>query len=232
MNREETAQVMLMLMSALRLSRPVVDVELLTDGWHLALADVDADEAQRAATVLLREGSYFPEPARVRELVMLERTGVPDADEAWALIDNLIHRKPWPNISQRAGEALLEAVKSLGGISYLRASNSYQRDRDTFFKLWPQIRTRYMREAQRRDDTWRDQDRIQATAYALTAIAGEEPPSTPLPDGLMTYRDHFEAFYARQEEKLKDAPLKPIPRHVLDAGPGPAEQRKQEGEKL
>lgn len=220
MTRDEVARVMLMLMGALRLSRPVVDVELLTDAWHLALADIDADEAQRAATVLLREGSYFPEPSAVRDLALQERTGIPSPDEGWGIIHGLINHRPWPNISQAAGAALLEAIRALGGLSYLRSSTQYQRDRDTFFKLWPQIRQRHMRFAQH-------QPRV-ASSMALTAVTGEEPESPPLPPGMMSYEDHFNAFYARQAEGLKEAPMKPVPRRVLDAGPGPSETRRDD----
>jgi hypothetical protein len=217
MTREETAQVMLMLMGALRLVRPIVDEALLLSAWHLALADVSADEAQRAATTLLREAQYFPEPSAVRDLVLQERTGIPDSDEAWAIIHEMMHRTYPPGITRAAGAALVEAVRSLGGLAYLRTSTQYQRDRDAFLKLWPQIRTRHMRQAGTRS--------FGNDLRAVTAVAGEVPEPPPLPDELMSYEDHFTAFYERQAERLKDAPCTPGPRSILQAAPSPAERR-------
>jgi hypothetical protein len=111
----------------------------------------------------------------------------------------------------------VEAVGSLGGLAYLRTSTQYQRDRDAFLKLWPQIRTRHMRQAGTRS--------FGNDLRAVTAVAGEVPEPPPLPDELMSYEDHFTAFYERQAERLKDAPCAPVPRSILQAAPSPAERR-------
>lgn len=151
MTRSEVAKIQLMLLSALRLTRPIPDEELLLDAWELALGDLDYAACQRAAAVLLREEKFFPEPSTVRELVLREMTGLPDTDEAWRVVTLAIHSSASafinPLVSALAKKAITEAVQGLGGLYNLRRSERPDRDRADFYRAWPEIRKRYLRAA-------------------------------------------------------------------------------------
>lgn len=147
MNRAETAQVMGLLHTALRVQRPATDYAMLLDAWAAALEDIEPADALAAATIILREDQYFPEPSRLRTLVLQATLGLPDADQAWARIQSRKRQDPgaFVGLTGSAVDALSEAVKALGGWYCLRHSERPERDRDTFYRLWPDIRARYLR---------------------------------------------------------------------------------------
>lgn len=150
MDRSDTAKIVKMLLSALRLTRPIPDDEAMLAGWHLALSDLPYDVCERAATTVLREEKFFPEPATVRALALKEIVKLPDADEAWSLIE----KRKRDGVNAIVGwsvptlDAVNDAIKALGGLWALRNSETPTRDREQFYRLWPDIVKRYQRNAQ------------------------------------------------------------------------------------
>lgn len=217
MTRAETAKIQLMLLSALRLTRPIPDEEALLDAWHLALGDLDYAACQRAATVLLREERYFPEPSTVRDLVLKEMTGLPDTDEAWSLVTKWVRGGPpehvfW-NVNPLAQRTISEAIKGLGGLYNLRRSERPDRDRADFYKLWPELRRRTLRVAIEEPPPmiWQ----TNGTGYAAESVT-----LSHIPEGGDAIEDAGMGLvdYERQEPK-------PIPHSILAAPAGPNESR-------
>lgn len=221
MTREQVAEILLMLMSCLRLTRPVPDEKLHLDGWHAALHDVPHELAQRAAHQILREDQYLPEPSRVRELALQGILRLPDADQAWRAIEDAKSNGRGIRAlghSDAAIKALLDAVDALGGMYVLRTSETPARDRERFYKLWPDIRRRYLSLA------WPEVYKAltgEDQARALFGVGAEQPAPLALPDP----EDAERQFYERQAERLAAYPAKRVPRSILTAGASPAEVR-------
>jgi hypothetical protein len=136
-----------MLLATLRLPRPIADDEAHLDGWHLALSDLPYAVCERAAATILREERFMPEPSTVRELALKEIVQLPDADEAWAMIQRKLKCGLWNHVPHAVVPALDDALEALGGTWTLHKSETPERDRDTFYRLWPQIVRRHQRQA-------------------------------------------------------------------------------------
>lgn len=141
MERAETAKIVYMLLSTLRLQRPIPDEDALLDGWHLALGDLPYGLVQLAAARLLQEATYFPEPSALREIVLVEQTHMPDADELWAHISRVVRGVAELSTLPPIGR---EAVNGLGGLGQLRNGNPSV-DRAAFLKAWPAMKARHLR---------------------------------------------------------------------------------------
>lgn len=83
MNRAEAGG----LVSLLADAYPHVQVRKGTvEAYAIALADLRLEEAHRAVVELLGTSKFWPTIADIRELVARHRTGLPDAETAWAIV--------------------------------------------------------------------------------------------------------------------------------------------------
>lgn len=214
---DETAEVMGILMASLRLVRPVADTKVLLNAWHMALSDLCYADVQLAAMRVVQEDTYFPEPSRLRIMVLQATMGLPDIDQAWTIINDALHshgRERWQALPAPARNALSDAVDALGGLYTLRNSERPERDRDQFYRLWPEIRTRYLR----------------GEGMLPTVEIGK---ASWVPDGYLAVESGGKVIGMVQavvEDTgiLTDADYatmkpKPVPRSILHAPPGPSE---------
>jgi hypothetical protein len=75
------------LVSLLADAYPHVQVRKGTaEAYAIALADLSLEEAHRAVVELLGTSKFWPTIAEIRELVARHRTGLPDAETAWAIV--------------------------------------------------------------------------------------------------------------------------------------------------
>ena len=71
----------------------------LIQSWHLILGDVDYRAAQAVLVDVARQGSEFPPAPGVLARTVLDAVDrasgrmAPDVDEAWAIVQDAIHRK-------------------------------------------------------------------------------------------------------------------------------------------
>lgn len=152
MTRDETQQLVEVLCEAYQEKRVGTPDATVTAYW-IALDDVPFDLGQLAVRHLIRTAKWFPKPAEVRTAALDLALPLPDAEEAWRLVQAEMRRvsgiygKP-----EFAVETITEAVRA---ISWWRLCTSEEPERiaHEFKQMYLSLRRRAI-EVARPDALW------------------------------------------------------------------------------
>lgn len=116
------------------------------------LADLEYEAGLAAVRELIATTSRFPTIATIREAVAERVLALPSAEQAWLEVREGLRRFDdsdsstwWPEWSH---PAIDEAVRGLGGLASLELSRNPQTDRAHFLRIFDELRSRRVREAQ------------------------------------------------------------------------------------
>lgn len=151
MNERETRKIMALAKAAypnLKLPDNDAELDLMVRSWHLTLGDLPLDLVERAMLDYQRSDAEFPPNAgQLRHLAIDRASVVPSKEQAWQLVQDHIKRHSYIDRTPlQAPEPVLQAVKTLGGISALRKSEEPEMDRAHFFRVYDTYRERALRD--------------------------------------------------------------------------------------
>lgn len=112
--------------------------------WEMTLDDVPYEAAESALRAWFKRDKWPPDPSELRGLILSAIAEVPESGDAWEMVRAHL-RATYPGLPGPgfAGpEAVRRAVEALGGWHALRVSEQPERDRDAFFRVYPQYAKR------------------------------------------------------------------------------------------
>lgn len=156
MNRHETGRVIAMLQAEYSAHR-VPDPEALLFSWGMNLGAVPFEAAAAAAAAWVRSGErFFPTSGQLLQLVATESGAVPSAADAFALVlDRMRSTYPGrPAAPWDAPDATRHALKAIGGMASVRASDDLAVTQAMFAKAYEVYRQRAVRSADLSEASW------------------------------------------------------------------------------
>lgn len=106
------------------------------DVYEMLLRDLDPDLLKAAVLQTITENKFFPSVAEIREKaneLQMQAAGVPDAYEAWGLVQKCIQRRmEWRDLP----ETVRAAVEDISDLYELRRSTAPAADRARFLESY------------------------------------------------------------------------------------------------
>jgi hypothetical protein len=113
------------------------DEALTVKAWHMTLADVPYEAAERALAQWFKSEKWAPDPSELRSVVAGEILGLPEVEEAWGIARGAISAYyPGFNVKLDMPDPVRQAINSIGGLHALKMSERPDKDRDAFMRAY------------------------------------------------------------------------------------------------